>query len=201
MLKQLILVASLFTAPLAAEKTVLAIAGSTRENSYNKYLAREAADMASKMGAKVQVIDLKDYPLPFYDADLESKEGMPAKAKELRRLMVSSDAIIIASPEYNASITAVLKNAIDWASRTEDKNGSREAFAGKKFALMSTSPGQGGGKRGIVHLQQIIQALGGEVVDQQVLVPKSQEAFNAQGQLTDPALKAQLQKEIQLLVK
>lgn len=201
MLKQLILAASLFTAPLAAEKTVLALAGSTRDNSYNKFLAKEAGEIARQMGAKVTVVDLKDFPLPFYDADYETKEGMPTKAKELRRLMVQSDAIIIASPEYNASLTAVLKNAIDWASRTEDKNGSREAFAGKKFALMSASPGQGGGKRGIVHLQAIIQALGGQVVDKQVLVPSAMEAFDAQGQITNPALKKQLEEEIQLLLK
>lgn len=201
MLKHLLFVALLFTSPLAAEKTVLAFAGSTRDNSYNKYLANEAAEIARQLGAKVRVIDLKDYPLPLYDGDVEEKNGMPDKAKELRRMMIESDAIIIASPEYNASLTGVLKNTLDWASRTENKQGSNEAFKGKKFAIMSASPGQGGGKRGILHLQAIIQALGGQVVEVQVLVPQANLAFNAQGQLTNNAVKQELQKEIQLLVK
>lgn len=201
MIKQLLFVALLFTTPLAAEKTVLAFAGSTRDHSMNKYLANEAAELARQMGAKVRVIDLKDYALPLYDADVEEKTGMPEKAKELRRMMIESDAIIIASPEYNASLTGVLKNTLDWASRTENAQGSNEAFKGKKFAIMSASPGQGGGKRGILHLQAIIQALGGEVVEVQVLVPQAHQAFNAEGQLTNPAIKEQLKNEIQLLIK
>lgn len=201
MFKQFILTALLFAAPLAAEKSVLAFAGSSRDNSYNMALAREAAEIARQMGASVRFIDLKDYTLPIYDGDLEKKSGMPVKAKELRQLMIKSDAIIIASPEYNASITGLLKNTLDWASRTEDGNGSNEAFKGKKFALMSASPGQGGGKRGILHLQAIVQALGGQVVETQVLVPKADQAFNNQGQLTDQAIKDQLKTEIQSLLK
>lgn len=200
MLKLLITAAVLLSAPLAAEKTVLALAGSTRENSFNKALAKEAGKSAAEAGAKVRFVDLKDYPMPLYNEDAEKSFGMPDKAKELRRLMLESDAIIIASPEYNASVTAVLKNTLDWASRTEEGEGSNAAFKGKKFAIMSASPGQGGGKRGILHLQAILQALGGEVVAEHVLVGKAHEEFDVQGRLTNPYAKSQLKQEVASLL-
>jgi NAD(P)H-dependent FMN reductase len=166
----------LVTVPLLAKMNILVFAGSTRADSYNKKLAREAVEMAGKLGAKVTLIDLKDYPMPFYDGDLE-KEGMPKDAKRFRDLMVASDAIIIASPEYNGSISAVLKNALDWASRDEKGNPSRAAFEGKRFALMSASPGEGGGARGLAHLRAIIESIGGTVLEQQTVVGRAHEAF------------------------
>lgn len=200
MIKHMIAVSLFFFAPLAAETNVLALAGSIRESSYNKYLAKEASEIARKMGATVKFVDLKEYNLPFYDEDFEAKSGMPQKMKDLRRDMVKSDVIIIASPEYNASLTGVLKNMLDWASRTENGEGSNEAFKGKKFAIMSASPGRGGGKRGLVHLQTILQALGGEVASLQVTVPEAHNAFNSRGQLNDSATKIQLENEIKLVV-
>jgi NAD(P)H-dependent FMN reductase len=151
-------------------------AGSTREGSFNKRLSQEAATIVRRLGAKVTWIDLKDYPMPFYDGDLEQKSGMPKNAKKLRNLMVASDAILIASPEYNASIPAVLKNAIDWTSR-KDGGPSREAFEGKKFFLMSASPGPSGGSRGLLHLRAIIENLKGEVAETQISVPTAHAAF------------------------
>ena len=103
---------------------VLIFAGSTRAESVNKKLAKEAARMAKEMGAQATVIDLKDFSIPLYDADLEAKSGMPKNAKRLRDLMIANRSIVLVSPEYNASIPAVLKNALDWASRGE-KGGSR----------------------------------------------------------------------------
>lgn len=166
----------LVTFPLLAKMNILVFAGSTRADSYNKKLAREAVEMAGKLGAKVTLIDLKDYPMPFYDGDLE-KEGMPKDAKRFRDLMIASDAIIIASPEYNGSVSAVLKNALDWASRDEKGNPSRQAFEGKRFALMSASPGEGGGARGLAHLRAIIENIGGTVLEQQTVVGRAHEAF------------------------
>lgn len=165
----------LFAFPLLAQMNVLVFAGSSREGSYNKKLSLEAAEVARTLGANVTWIDLKDYPMPFYDADLETK-GLPKHAKRLRDLMVANDMIVIASPEYNASIPAVLKNAIDWASR-KDESSSRSAFKGKKFALLSASPGRGGGARGLVHLRAIIEDVGGEVVSEQVSVPGAHAAL------------------------
>ena len=102
MFKNLFIICLALTGSLAAETKILALAGSTRDQSYNKKLLAEAVETAKQMGATVTAIDLKDYPLPFYDADYEINEGMPANAKKLRQLMIASDAIIIASPEYNA---------------------------------------------------------------------------------------------------
>lgn len=186
--------------PIAAETKILAFAGSTRANSYNKQLVGEAATIARQMGATVTVIDLKDYPMPFYDADLEKNQGMPENAKRLRTLMINSDAIIIASPEYNGSVSAVLKNTLDWASRSEDGQSSREAFKGKKFAIMSASPGQGGGARGLVHLQQIIENVGGEVVQKEVTVKQAYTVMSGSGPIEDAAIKQELEQEVQQLL-
>lgn len=201
MLKWCLAIGLLLGGPVAAETKVLAFSGSTREDSFNKKLVQEAAKMAQQMGATVKVIDLRDYPLPHYDGDLEVKEGMPENAKRLRQLMIESQAIIIASPEYNSSVSSTLKNVLDWASRNEEGKSSREAFKGKKFAIMSTSPGKGGGARGLVHLRAIIEDVGGEVVKQQVTVPQAHSAFNAQGVLENPELKEQLKQEIQQIVR
>jgi chromate reductase len=98
---------------------ILAFAGSTRSASYNKQLVRFAADAARAAGAEVTLLDLRDYPLPLFDGDLEDKEGLPENAKKLKAIFREHDALLISSPEYNSSITAVLKNTIDWVSRTE----------------------------------------------------------------------------------
>jgi len=134
------------------------------------------------MSAAVTVIDLKDYPIPLYDADLEAKQGMPSQAKRLRQLMVGSDAIIIASPEYNASISAVLKNVLDWTSRS-DGNYSPDAYEGKKFAIMSDLPVREAELRSLVHLRAIIEAIGGDVIQKQVSVPNANKAFDAKANL------------------
>jgi chromate reductase, NAD(P)H dehydrogenase (quinone) len=201
MMNHLLYGALALTAPLLGEPTkVLAIAGSTREGSFNKKLLQEAVAMSRGMGAKVTVIDLKDYPMPFYDADLERNQGMPQNAKRIRDLMIASDAVLIASPEYNASLPAVLKNTIDWASRSEDGKSSREAFKGKKFAIMSASPGQGGGARSLAHLRAVIKDIGGEVLELQVSIPQAHNAFDAEGHLSQGPLMQALQSEIQQLL-
>lgn len=189
-----------FTGAAIADVKVLAIAGSTRAASINKKLLTEAADMAQKLGAEVTIVNLNDYPMPFFDEDLEKEHGMPAKAKQLRKQMIQSNVILIASPEYNGSLPAVLKNMIDWASRSEKGEGSREAFLGKTFVIMSTSPGQGGGARVLGHLRTIIENVGGKVIEQQVAVPNGYAAFDAQGHLIDAALKASLEQAVKSAV-
>ncbi len=201
-MKKLFLIVCLgLTLPLLAEMNVLVFAGSTRGESYNKMLAHESAELALKMGAKVTVIDLKDYDMPFYNADLESKKGLPKNAKRLRELMIASDAILIASPEYNSSIPGILKNALDWVSRTDKGSPSRDAFKGKKFAIMSASPGKGGGARALVHLRSVIEDIGGIVISKQVSVPKAYEVFDDHGKLENEALIQSLQEEIQELLQ
>jgi NAD(P)H-dependent FMN reductase len=185
---------------LSAETKVLAFAGSTRKDSCNKKLIENAAQMARTMGAEVTVIDLKDFPMPFYDADLEIAQGQPENAKKLRKLMLQSSGIIISSPEYNGSLSGVLKNAIDWASRNEEGKPSREAFLGKKFALMSCSPGPGGAAKGLVHLRAIIENIGGEVVPLELSVPYSESVFNPEGKLEKEQVQEAMQKELRQLL-
>lgn len=197
MWKWIIILCLACSATLSAEVKVLAFSGSTRKDSFNKKLLGEAVNIAREMGDKVKVIDLKDYSMPFYDGDLEEKQGMPSKAKQLRQLMIQSQVILIASPEYNGSLPALLKNAIDWASRSEEGGSSRDAFKGKKFAIMSASPGPTGGARGLAHLRAIIEDVGGTVIPQQVVVPDAYNAFDEQGHLKDPKLRRELQQLIQ----
>ena len=114
--------------------------------------------------------------------------------------MIKNDAIIIASPEYNASIPGMLKNLIDWTSRGEKGDYSPEAYKGKKFAIMSASPGKGGGARGLVHLRAVLEAAGGDVISKQGSIPEAHKAFDASGKLINSSLKEQLQQEIQQLI-
>jgi NAD(P)H-dependent FMN reductase len=165
---------------------ILAFAGSTRSASYNKLLVRAAADAALAAGAEITLIDLRDFPLPLFDEDIETEHGLPDNAKKLKALLRSHDGFLIASPEYNSSITAVLKNALDWASRSEsDDEPALSAFRGKTAALLSASPGALGGLRGLVHLRAILGNIGVIVLPDQVALPKAHEAFDAAGQLKD----------------
>ena len=166
---------------------VLALAGSTRRDSYNKKLLRVATDGAREAGADVTEIDLRDYPLPLYDEDAETAEGKPEPARRLKRLMVESDAFLIASPEYNGSITGVLKNLIDWVSRPDEGEPpmSLPAYRGKVVTLMSASPGGLGGLRGLVHVRAIFSGLGSIVLPDQIAVSRAYEAFDDEGNLRD----------------
>lgn len=200
MFKWLLLFSLACVGNLAAETKVVVFSGSTREDSTNRKLANEAADIAKQLGASITIVDLREYPMPFYDADIETKKGMPESAKRLRNLMKESNAIIIATPEYNGSISAVLKNALDWASRNEEGQPSRDAFKGKRFAIMSASPSGGGGSRALSHLRTIIQNVGGDVVDSQVSVADSYNAFTTDGSIKNPQTKEKLKQEIQQLL-
>lgn len=195
----MIIVCTVVSVMLNAETRVLALSGSLREDSVNKKLLLEAAEMARKSGASVTVIDLNDYPLPFFDGDLEAKEGMPERANKLYEQLVQSQVVLIASPEYNASVTGVLKNALDWVSRPQGQRSS-EAFKGKKFILLSASPGRTGGARGLVHLRAIIEDLGGTVIPEQISLPDAMNAFDAQGHLKNHKIKAELEQLVQKTV-
>ncbi len=188
------------TTTLSAETKILAFSGSTRADSYNKKLVEQAAAVARAEGSTVTIIDLKDYLMPFYDGDLEKKHGLPENAKKLRALMIKSDGFIIGSPEYNGSVSAILKNTLDWVSRNEKGGASNEAFKGKKFALMSASPGKGGGSKGLEHLEFIIKRLGGEVIDKKVSIPEAHTMMNGATALQNSNLKQQIQLEVEQLL-
>lgn len=178
---------------------ILAFAGSTREGSWNKKLVKIAARFAEEKKIELTVLDLKDYPLPLYDEDLEKKEGAPAHAHTLRNLFYSHQALLIASPEYNSSVSGVLKNALDWISRSEAGKPDLSPFEGKVAALASASPGALGGMRGLVHLRSILGNMKVLVLPDQVCVPKANEAFDSQGQLKEQKLQEAMEKLVEAL--
>jgi len=167
---------------------ILAFAGSTRRDSFNKKLVRVAAAGAREAGAEVTIVDLAELPLPLFDQDLETAEGLPENAKRLKTLMAEHDGFLISSPEYNSSISGVLKNAIDWASRREEGEKPGAAFAGKAVVLMSASPGGLGGLRGLVHVRAILGNLGMLVLPQQKAVGGAHKAFADDGMMADPKM-------------
>ncbi|MEH1874460.1 MAG: NAD(P)H-dependent oxidoreductase [Nostoc sp.] len=170
---------------MAATPKILAFAGSTRIESYNKKLVKVAATGAKAAGAEVTYIDLRDLPLPLFDEDLEAEQGLPSNARTFKDLLISHQGLLIASPEYNSSLTAVLKNAIDWASRPAPNEAPLAAFAGKVATIMSASPGGFGGLRGLVHLRSILGNIKVLVLPDQIALSKAYEAFNPDGTLVD----------------
>ena len=171
---------------------ILAFAGSTRRESLNRRLVRVAAEGAGEAGAAVTPLDLADLPPPLFDQDLEQAEGLPENARRLKALLIEHDGFLIASPEYNSSISGVLKNAIDWASRRAEGEPPLAAFAGKAAALMSASPGALGGLRGLVHVRAILANLGVLVLPQQKALPRAHQAFTDDGLLADPKMHSEV---------
>lgn len=165
---------------------ILAFAGSARKDSYNKKLVAIAAQGARGAGAEVTVIDLRDYPLPIFDEDLESGEGTPANATRLKDLFEAHDGLLIASPEYNSSISALLKNTIDWVSRPTPGKPGLYCYAGKVAAIMSASPGALGGLRGLVTVRSILGNIDVIVLPGQRAIAKAFEAFDPSGALKNP---------------
>ena len=174
---------------------ILVFGGSLRRDSWNQKLASVAATGAKAAGAEVTLISLNDFPMPLFNEDLEDESGLPEGAKQLKQLMFEHHGLIIASPEYNSSITAALKNAIDWVSRTtSDDEPPMAAFTGKVAALCSASPGALGGMRGLVHLRAILGNIGVLVLPDQVALSKAHEAFREDGTLADPKMEARVKK-------
>lgn len=170
---------------------ILAFAGSTREESINKQLVKIAAQGAQEAGAEVTVLDLRDYPMPFYDGDLEGKSGLPEKALELKKLMQEHHGFLIASPEYNSGYSAVLKNAIDWTSRPSSENEpGLVAFAGKTASIMAAAPGALGGLRGLYQLRELLMNMNVIVLPHMRAVGQAMQAFNEDGSLKESDLQA-----------
>jgi len=164
---------------------ILAFAGSLRRDSFNKKLVQVAAEGARAAGAEVTYADLKEFPMPLFDGDIESAEGIPTHAKRFKELMKAHDGFLISSPEYNSSISGVLKNAIDWASRAEPGEAPLAAFKGKVAGLMSASPGALGGLRGLVTLRSILGNLHVILIPDQIAVSKANEAWTSENRLID----------------
>lgn len=169
---------------------ILAFAGSLRKDSVNKKVLQLAIEGAKESHAEVTYVDLKDYPLPLYDQDIESEEGLPDNAVKLKNIFREHDAFLIASPEYNSSYSGALKNMIDWVSRPETpEEPMLECFKGKVAAIMSASPGGLGGLRGLIELRALLENIFVMVIPQQKTLPNAFGAFDESGHLVDEATK------------
>ena len=172
---------------------ILAFAGSSRKESFNNRLVQVAAEGARAAGAEVTVVNLRDYPLPLFDQDLEQEQGTPQNATKLKQLFLDHGGLLISSPEYNSSITPLLKNTIDWVSRPADGEAPLAAYKGKVAAIMAASPGGLGGLRGLVHVRSILGNIGVVVLPDQIAVARAFEAFDDEGQLKDEDQRARVQ--------
>ena len=175
---------------------ILVFAGSTRQQSFNRRLAAVAAEAAHIEGAQATLLELADFDIPMYHADLEAR-GTPADVIRLKEIMDAHPAWIIVTPEYNGSYTGLLKNTLDWASSPVAghpvfADGSRP-FAGKVVGMLSASNGALGGLRAQSHLAPLLINLGCWLAPRQYALPRAASAFGEQGQLTDPAQQAQVQ--------
>jgi NAD(P)H-dependent FMN reductase len=164
---------------------ILAFSGSLRQGSFNQRMVKVAAEGARSAGAEVTVISLRDFPLPFMDEDLEKESGLPENARKLKDLFKSHDGVLLASPEYNGSVSGVLKNAIDWVSRPLEDSEPLEAFGNKVWCIMSASPGGLGGIRGLIHLRALLGGIRVHVIPQQHAMGGAGNLFDASGNLTD----------------
>ncbi len=177
-----------------AQPKILAFAGSTRTDSFNKKLVRVAANGAKEAGVDVTVIDLRDFQMPLYDEDLEKQEGLPSNARKLKDLMLTHQGFLISSPEYNSSISGVLKNTIDWTSRQSDGEIPLSCFKDKMAGIMSASPGGLGGLRGLVHVRAVLENIGVMAIPNQVAISKANEAFNLDGTMKNEKQEQQVKK-------
>ena len=171
---------------------ILAFSGSLRRDSWNQKLVEIAADGARQAGAEVTVIHLRDYPLPVYDEDLEAQHGLPEQVVALKDLFRSHQGLLIASPEYNSSLTAALKNAIDWLSRPQEGCSRLDCFKHKVAGLMSASPGSLGGVRGLSSIRWILGNIHVTVLPQQIAIPNVHELMAEKGRISNDALHEQV---------
>ena len=183
---------------------ILVLPGSLRSGSHNARLAALAAKELVLAEAEVTSISLQDYPLPLFDADVAASSGMPQAAIRLKRMLMAHQGVFITSPEYSASVTPLLKNAIDWVSRVrEGSEPTYAAFRNRVFAIGAVANSGNGGLRGLIALRQILElGCGALVIPEQVAVPRAEQAFDDNDNLKDEnlatALKAMARRLVEL---
>lgn len=180
---------------MSSAPRILAFAGSSRAGSLNLRLLHEAAAACRAAGSEVTVIRLSDFALPIYDGDLEDAHGVPENARRLATLITEHPALLIATPEYNATFPPVLANAITWATRV-----GHNPFSGTVAALLGASPGAFGGLRAVAALRAVLSHLGVHVIPQQCLLPSADDAFDAAGHLTHERTRTSLRGLAEALV-
>jgi len=181
---------------------ILVIPGSLRAKSYNVRLAALASKELTLADADVTLISLVDYPLPIYDADTAEKSGPPHNAFKLKQLMSAHQGVFIASPEYNASLTPLIKNTIDWISAVRERGDPPlAAYQNRVFALGGASPGRSGATHSLLALRQVLAVgCGALVLAEQVTVPNAEHAFDDMDELTDARAANQLKVVVRKLV-
>jgi chromate reductase, NAD(P)H dehydrogenase (quinone) len=166
---------------------ILVIPGSLRTGSLNARLAATIAVELAQAGAEVTRISLADFPLPIYDGDLQAKSGVPKHAINLKRMMSAHHGVLIVTPEYNSSVPALLKNAIDWVSRVQDTGETRgQVFAERAFAIAAASHGRLGGTRALAALRLILSACQATVIPNQLALSLAGEAYDDMDRLKQP---------------
>ncbi len=182
---------------------LLFLSGSARSGSFNKKVALLGARISEANGIHSAFADLGDYPMPLYDGDLEQSDGPPENAKKLKALFGLHTGILIACPEYNASITPLLKNTLDWVSRVrEEGEGMNEVYRTRVFALAAASPGGMGGLRGVNTVRHVLEiGLGALVLPEQFAVPRAATAFEDNGHLKDVAAQERYKELIEKLAR
>jgi NAD(P)H-dependent FMN reductase len=173
---------------------ILAFAGSLRKHSFNKRVLKIAIQGAEKAGAGVTYIDLNDFPMPIYNADHHANNGFDENAIKLQGLLARHDGLLIATPSYNGSLSAALKNTIDWTSRPNDTYQKADIYPGKMAAIMSASPGSLGGIRALTHLRGVLSSVSVHVLPSEVAVPFAADRFDGQGmEILDEQMKETLE--------
>ena len=180
---------------------LLFFAGSTREGSYNKRLARLAQHIATANGVEGVFVDLKNYPMPLYNGDLEAEQGPPQKAAEFKALLGEYQGVFIASPEYNSSVTPLLQNTLDWVTRVRGKGETGlEVYKSRVFAISGATPGYYGTMRSLLNLRQILEVgIGATVIPQQLALPRANDSFEADGSLKDKGQQTMLKGVVEAL--
>lgn len=181
---------------------ILGIAGSYRKNSYNKRVLAIAVEGARAAGAEVTVVDLRDFPVPIFNADDVDENGFDPNALRLQHVMREHDGFLIASPEYNGGIPGGFKNVIDWVSRANDRYKMYEVIKDKTAALITASPSQFGGLRCMSHLRGVFTVMGVNVLPVEIAVPFVGQKFDGDGgEMTDEKTKAVLERVGATLVR
>jgi chromate reductase len=167
---------------------ILVIPGSLRTGSLNARLAAAAAHEFALAGVEVTRISLGDFPLPIYDGDLQTKSGVPKNAVNLKRMMATHHGVLIVTPEYNSSVPALVKNAIDWVTRVHDAHETRgQVFRERPFAIAAASENRLGGIRALAVLRLILSACQASVVPNQLALSFAGEAYDDMDRLKHPA--------------
>ena len=174
---------------------IVVMAGSRRREGLSRRVAQVCARAVREAGAEVELIDLDDYPAPLYDGDLEAASGLPEAIVRLQRVLHASDGMLVVNPEYNGSLTPLLKNTLDWCSRPNPADPERsggKVYAGRAAAVVGSSPGALGGMRVLFHVRDVLGYLGMQVIPQQLAVGKAGEAVGEDERLRDAAQQAML---------